>query len=366
MTTRRSKHRSPEHIPTPTSASFQCEADLLEGLEYVVEQELQTRFGSQIRLAPSQRGGTLPFTFTGALEELCALRSVIAVYLVHEFPVPRPKALLGHQHFETLIKQIERVRRLWPKRTFSTLYMNAAGRDSTVLHRLQEAISERTGLQNVSDEGDLLLRLRRSQHAWETLIRLSPRPLATRTWRVCNFPGALNATIAHTMMQLTEPQPTDVIVNLACGSGTLLAERLRLGQVQQALGCDLDPAALACAQKNLAAAGYTNQVRLERWDIGQLPLEAASINVLCADLPYGQLIGSHQDNEQLYPQFFAEATRVAAPHARMAVITHEVRLLEQIAAAYQDFWHLEQVLRVRVSGMTPRCYFFRRLEKAWE
>ncbi|MEM8533530.1 MAG: methyltransferase domain-containing protein [Chloroflexota bacterium] len=362
MTTHKSKHRSPDYSPEIEKLSFRCETDFLEGLEDIVKHELHTRFGSQIKLDSSRRAEIVPFTFTGALQELCTLQSVIAVYLVHEFPVPRPKALLGHQHFEMLIKQIERVRRLWPKRTFSTLYMNAAGRDSAVLTRLQEAISERTGLQNVADEGDLLLRLRRSQNGWESLIRLSPRPLATRSWRVCNFPGALNATVAHTMMQLTQPQPTDVVVNLACGSGTLLIERLKLGPVQHAIGCDLDPAALTCAQANLAEAGYTTQVRLEQWDVGSLPLETASVNVLCADLPYGQLIGSHQDNEQLYPRFFAETARVAAPGARMAVITHEVRLLEQIATTYQEFWHLEQVLRVRVSGMTPRCYFFRRLE----
>ena len=368
MTTHRPKHRSPNHTPAPETklSPFRCEADFLEGLEHVVEHELHTHFGSQIKLTPSQRAGILPFTFTGSLQELCTLRSVLAVYLVHEFPVPRPKALLGHQHFEMLIKQIERVRRLWPKRTFTTLYMNAAGRDSTILTRLQEAISARTGLQNVSDEGDILFRLRRSRNGWETLIRLSPRPLATRTWRVCNFPGALNATVAYTMMQLTQPQSTDVVVNLACGSGTLLVERLNLGAVQHAIGCDIDPAALTCAQENLTAAGHTNQVRLEQWDVGKLPLENATINVLCADLPYGQLIGSHQDNEQLYPRFFAEATRVAVPHARMVIITHEVRLLEQIAARYQDFWHLEQVLRIHVSGMTPRCYLFQRLEKDWK
>ncbi|NOK59559.1 MAG: methyltransferase domain-containing protein [Chloroflexi bacterium AL-W] len=360
MTSRKSKRHTPNQATSIPRTSFQCEVDHLEGLENVVENELLTRFDSKIDLTTTQRAGTLPFTLTGALQELGTLQSVIAVYLVQEFSVPRPKALLGHQHFETLIKHIERVRRLWPKGTFNTFYLNAAGRDSAILARLQEEIAKCTGLRNVSDEGDLLLRLRRSQDGWETLIRLSPRPLATRTWRVCNFPGALNATVAHAMMQLTQPQPTDVVVNLACGSGTLLVERLNLEPVQHAIGCDIDPVALTCAQENLAAAGYADQVSLEQWDVGQLPLEDASVNVLCADLPYGQLIGSHQNNEHLYPRLFAEATRVAQPHARMALITHEVRLLEQIAATYQDFWHLEQVLRVRVSGMTPRCYFLRR------
>ncbi len=65
-------------------------------------------------------------------------------------------------------------------------------------------------------------------------------------------------------------------------------------------------------------------------------------------------------NTALYPQIFAEATRVAAPGARMVLLTHEVRLLEDVARDYAQEWRMEQVLRVRSGGMTPRIYLLRR------
>ncbi|MFO7169739.1 MAG: RNA methyltransferase, partial [Chloroflexota bacterium] len=90
------------------------------------------------------------------------------------------------------------------------------------------------------------------------------------------------------------------------------------------------------------------------------PLPDASVSVLMADLPFGQLVGSHRDNEVLYPRIVAEAARVAAPGARMVLLTHEVRLLERVAAEQRGSWELVRTVRVRSSGMTPRLFLFRR------
>src|SRR5262249_30070728 len=152
------------------------------------------------------------------------------------------------------------------------------GEDSAVMSRLKHELAQHTGLALASEEGDLLLRLRRAAdgEGWEALARISPRPLATRAWRVCNLPGALHATLAHGMMRLSVPQPDDVVVNLACGSGTLLVERQALGRARSLLGCDTDPVALACARANLQAAGFTEGADLEPWDATDLPLADSS------------------------------------------------------------------------------------------
>ncbi len=51
---------------------------------------------------------------------------------------------------------------------------------------------------------------------------------------------------------------------------------------------------------------------------------------------------------------------MAAPAARMVLLTHEVRLLESVARDYEQEWRMEQVLRVRSGGMAPRVYVLRR------
>jgi tRNA (guanine6-N2)-methyltransferase len=289
------------------------------------------------------------------------MRSIVAVYLVRHFAVPRPRALLGHQHFTALCDLIATVRGLAPQE-YRTLRLSAAGEDSSVMNRLKNELAQSNGLGIAADEGDLFLRLRRAagEPGWEALVRISPRPLATRAWRVCNLPGALNATLAHAMMRLSQPQADDTVLNLVCGSGTLLVERLALGPARSLIGCDTSPAALDCARANLQAAGYERRARLEQWNAAALPLPDRSATTICADLPFGQLVGSHRENEALYPRLLAEAARVAAPQARMVLLTHEVRLLERVATEHLQEWRLAEALRVRSGGMTPRVYVFQR------
>lgn len=339
--------------------TWQCEIDTLEGLETFAADEIAERIGGRARLV-AESPGTLEVTLEGSLAELLTLHTALAAYVVLRFDVPRPKALLGHQHFERIAASIDAVRAVYPHSAFASMRLSAAGDDSSVLSRLKDELAARTGLAVAEDEGDLLLRLRRAQTGWQMLVRISPRPLATRPWRVCNLPGALNATLAHAMMMLTEPDPADRVLNLACGSGTLMAERLALGRARTITGCDTDEAALRCAQQNLAAAGYARDARLEPWDATHLPLPDSSADVICADLPFGQLVGSHRENIRIYPLILAEATRVAAPGARMVLLTHEVRLLERAAAHLTAHWDAVAVLPVRAGGMTPRVFAFLR------
>lgn len=343
-------------------ARLACELTVLEGLEAVAAAEIE-RAAPEARLR-SEQPGALRYDGISDLDALLDLRSVVAPFLVVGFPVPRPKALLGHQHFQTLVAAIEQVRALWHPDTFTTLRLNAAGEDSPVMLRLRQELANHFGLMPSDDKtptGDLVLRLRRGPAGdWEALIRLTPFPLSTRAWRICNFPGALNATVAHAMMDATDPSPQDRVLNLACGSGTLLIERLLQAPARLAIGCDTDTLTLACARENVAAARLEQQIRLESWDVTALPLADASVDVICADLPFGQLIGTHSTNETLYPAVLAEATRVMAPGGRMVLISHEVRLLEAAFDAVQDAWDIDTVQRVRVGGMTPRVVLARR------
>ena len=361
---------APRRPPRPAAPepSYAIEADVLEGLEQIAEAELRERFGERVRFEAAARPGALRFSYAGELADLLTLRSVVAVYGVQYFAIPRPKGLLGNQQFGELSGALSAVIELAPPGAYATLRLSAAGQDLAVLTRLKEQIAQRFGLAVAADEGDLLIRLRRASggDGWETLVRLTPRPLATRAWRVCNWPGALNASLAYAMIALTEPAPEDVVLNVACGSGTLLVERLLAGRAQRAIGCDTDAAALDCARANLRAAGLDRAARLEGWDAGDMPLDDASVSMICVDLPFGQLVGSHRENQEFYPRVFAEAARVAQPGARMVLLTHEVRLLERTAERFAHQWRLLDLLRVRSGGMTPAVALLRRTRNGIE
>jgi 23S rRNA G2445 N2-methylase RlmL len=346
------RHGQQVQAPRPVYA---VEADVTEGLEAFAQDEIKKHTG-QPSTTPGL--GVVQFRHIGHLPTLFALQTVNAVYLMHRFEVPRPRALLGHDHFHALLADIQTATELHPPGTFKTLRIDAAGSHSSVMQRLKETLSTHTRLNIDDTAGDLLIRLRRppdGADGWDALIRLTPRPLSTRPWRVCNYEGALNATVAHCMALMTRPAPDDVFLNVACGSGTLLIERRTCAPARQVIGCDIEADTLACARTNIASSLHRNDIALWQADGRRLPLTDNSVDALCADLPFGQLVGSHDDNITLYPAILNEAARVAKPGARLALITHEVRLMESLLDQ-TSAWSIEDTTRITLRGLHPRIY----------
>jgi ubiquinone/menaquinone biosynthesis C-methylase UbiE len=327
------------------------EAEIVPGIELLALAELR-RIADDIDHVGT---GQVRFRFSGSLSALAAPRMITTIYALGSFAEPRPRALLGHANLHHIVDACRQVCAAWPAATFTTLRLSAAGEQSVVMRRLRDELAGHLGLAATDGDGDLLVRLRRSDgcDGWDVLIRLTPRPLASRAWRRCSRPGALAAPLAAAMMELSAPAPADVIVNLCCGSATLLVERGARAPWRAAWGIDLDADALACADENLTAAGMRARVQLAAHDVRALPFDDAFASVVCVDLPYGRLVGSHHDNLQLYPALIAEAARIAQPRARMVLVTHEIRLLEQTLQRAAGWWHVRQWLRVRVGGMTP-------------
>jgi tRNA (guanine6-N2)-methyltransferase len=329
--------------------NVECEA--LPGLEEFLEAELRRRFG----VRQGQR-----FEWRRPLADLLTLRTANGAYLVGRFAGRRPTALLGDQNLRTLAVMAAGAQRLHPPGAFRSFRISAAGRKSSTFRRLAAGIQETTGLPHDPEDGDLLVRVRQAPAGWEVLLRLSPRPLATRAWRVRNWPGALNATVAAAMVELTEPRPGQRFANLLCGSGTLLVERLLRAPAASAVGFDVDDEALDAARANVVAAGVAEAGRLERVDATALGSRAGPFDALAADLPYGNLVGTHRDNAALYPAVLREAARVATPGSPFAVVTHELRLLDSALRSTADDWRVERAFRVLQGGVRPRVALLRR------
>lgn len=337
------------------------EAEVPEGLEVIAATEIEQKLNRAGLSAAAKGAVRFVYPSPPGPATLAQLHTVTAVYAVLHFPVPRPKSLLGHEHFHKLLAHIRAVREASPDQPFETFYISAAGSGSSVMERLKNELTAHTGLAAAASQGDLLLRIRRSQGAdgWEVMIRLTSRPLATRHWRVANMEGALNAAVARAMILMTNPAAEDTFLNLVCGSGTLCIERALHGKAQTVTGCDISPQALEWAITNIAAAGTDAAVKLVQADVQALPFPSGCFNVLCADLPFGQLVGSHAENRKLYPRILTEAARVAAPGARFALITHEIKLMDELLRQQQR-WNRQQVIQVTLGGLHPRIFILKK------
>ena len=343
------------HIFRSMSNFPSYEAEVAEGLEFVALSELHTFDG--IFNTQAYRGG-IQFEFAGAAPKLITLHSVQAIYSIYRYEIPRPKALLGHQHLSRFLQQINTIIQQNPNH-FNNFRIAAAGSGSSVMQRIKGELALQTELEAVEDGGDLLIRIRRSQdrEAWETLVRTTPRPLATRDWRVENMPGALNATVAYAMIHLGKPSQDDTFLNLLSGSGTIAIERSLL-PVKTLIACDIDAAVIDKSSVNIATAKSEN-ISLTQADAQFLPYANASFSHIVSDFPFGQLVGSHAENRNLYPRLLDEAARVLQPQGRLVVITHELNLFRECIADNLA-WQLQQEIMITLRGLHPRIFVLKR------
>ncbi len=298
------------------------EAEVIAGLKPFAEAEIWQMMGRRGRLLYGEDEDRVRFEYGGDVKRLFELRMVVAIYECRHFSIPRPKAFLGSQNLIELLRQIKRTRKLHPKERFQSFKIAAAGRHSAIFRRLKNEIAKNTKMQLDEKEPDLLIRIRPvNGDGWEVLTRLTPRPLSARAWRTANMPGALNATVAAVMVNLTVPQPDDYLLNLTCGSGTFLAERGMAGQCEMMVGTDLMVEHLQLAKKNLGT--------------GSLPAFL-----------------------DLYAGIFAEVDRIATHETIFVLITHNAGILKKILAKYPN-WQIQQNITLKRGKITPHIYSFK-------
>lgn len=336
------------------------EIEVSEGLEWITREELLS-LDPKISILQIGRG-FIRFYYDGDVLQLLKLGTIISVYSVNSHPIPRPRGLLGHQHMANIIQQIDKVRHTIGKDKFKTFFISAAGSDSSVMKRIRQEIGQLTGMAEANSQGDLLIRIRPdvSKTCWETLVRLTPRPIATRSWRVANMEGALHGPVARAMAILSEPTEDDIVLNIACGSGSLLIERCAIHQPQLIIGCDISSEALKLSSVNIQASHLKRNIQLLQADATQLPFPKEHFKKLLADLPFGQLTGDHKSNRWLYPQILAEAARVTVNNGIFVFITHEIRLTESVLRQSR-LWQTKQILRVNLNGLHPRIFVLKRV-----
>lgn len=331
--------------------------ELLEGLAPFVDSELNRTVPDAVRAAADPTEIRVEVDDPARLLEL---RTVVAAYLSVELDVRRPRAILSPDVLRTCLDGIDAARRIAKPRRFGSFRLSAAGSASQELLRLRGEIEHHTGLADDPDEGELLLRLRRSpapsaSRGWNLLIRLTPRPLSARPWRVARYPGAVNATIAAAMVDLTDPRPDDDFVDMMCGSGTLVIERLACGAPRRIVACDIAPEALQAARDNQRASKLHGAIDFVQADARGLYEHVRGFNKLVVNLPWGELVGDHAANEELYPAVLRAARLLATERAVLAVLTHDIRRFERCLDEARG-WVVDDSWRVFQKGHRPKLY----------
>ncbi len=357
--TRGSTRGSLQRRRAPEKPSRRIEFMFLPGLEDVVRDELRSVVGD--KPVTSVREDAVSAMVTAPLHTLMALRTVVAPFLVLHADVPRPTSFLDGSQFPRLVATVREAATADRRAVSNSFRIDAAGRDSAGFRQVADQLAAATRMRHDPEEGTTLLRFRRSGEGWDVLVRLGNRPLSARTWRRSGYVAAANATVAAAMVRLSRPAPTDRVAALMCGSGTILVERLLAAPAGKAVGVDVAADAIRAAKENLAGAGLAGRATLVTSDIAETGWAGLGpFDVLLSDPPWGDKIGDHAGNEELHTLLLQRAHDVAAPGARLVVLTHEIKIMARCLTAAKELWRPVSEQKVFNKGHHPRIYVLRR------
>jgi len=294
------------------------------------------------------------------LDAVRSLRRVVAASTSLTVPARRPRELLETSVQQRLGELLEEIRRQRPRQRFLGLRLEAAGADTPDMRRLAAALAELAGLP-VAEDGDLVVRVRKGATpvTWQVLLRTTPRPLATRTWRTVNYPGAVNATIAATVLDLLQVGAEDSLLDMTCGSGTFLVEQLHETAPARAVGVDLDPSAIDAAREHQRAARRKGRIDWVVGDVRTAELEGGFTRMV-TNPPWGTLHGEHETNEELLAALLRRAAELAAPRARLGVLTHEITRMQRVLETAPAGWRRVGEHRFFQKGHHPRLFLLER------
>jgi tRNA (guanine6-N2)-methyltransferase len=175
-----------------------------------------------------------------------------------------------------------------------------------------------------------------------------------RYGKLQRLPASTTPVIAAVLVRLAKITDGATVVDPFCGAATNLLHASVMARPGLLLGMDRSPQALVAAQTNLDTRGLTN-AQLVRADATHLPLSDGSIDRIIANLPFGKRVGSHTDNQWLYPQFMAEVRRVLSRQGRAILLTEDKRLFRDAVQRTHKIRVIKEIL-LESGGAHPSAY----------
>lgn len=149
-------------------------------------------------------------------------------------------------------------------------------------------------------------------------------------WRKGTLPASMHPALASVLTRYAlsfgkEARPT--VLDPFCGSGSLLFSAEAQRDCRELLGVDISGTAVRIAREN-AEAGKS-KARFVCRDILRFEAKRGA-DLVVSNLPFGNRVGSHKTNEQLYARFVKRLPHFLRENGTAVLYTTEGKLLERL------------------------------------
>jgi 23S rRNA G2445 N2-methylase RlmL len=293
------------------------------GLERILLDELDAEFHAHVARRPLG-GARIEADLSGPLNRLFQARTMLSF----AFPLPEIRITRGADLAPILADALTSKAALDLFQRFTTgpvryrLGWASGGKRRAVVWRAASEVAERSrkaGIDLVNDPTDSLWDVTVFEAVGSIRIELSPRLSDPRfTYRKGDVPAASHPTIAAALIRAGGVNANDIVWDPFMGSGLELCERALAGPYQLLIGTDRDPAAIAVARENLAAAGARDPI-LMAGDATSIALPGRP-SLIVSNPPLGRRVERTAELSPMLDRLMARAARSLVKGGRMVWI----------------------------------------------
>ena len=181
-------------------------------------------------------------------------------------------------------------------------------------------------------------------------------PWRQRTVSASIHPATASCLVRYAMQFEKRERPR--VLDPFCGCGSLLFVRETLGPCRALVGVDKSGTAVECARTN-ARRGKSKASFVTK---DALRFEAREgFDLILSNLPFGNRVGSHEDNTRLYDRFVRRLLELLSPGGTAVLYTMEYRLLKSCLDRAKGLTLREQK-RTEAGGLLPWIFVVDREE----
>lgn len=176
------------------------------------------------------------------------------------------------------------------------------------------------------------------------------------SYRKNSLPASINPYIAAIIAQYIRKYSSKdaKVLDPFCGTGTMLIERAKAASYESLYGVDIKQNAIDFATENTIAAGI--HINYIHSDI-QKYVSYVTFNEIISNMPFGNRVGNHTANVQIYQGFFDNIKHYLSKDAFLALYTMEGTLLE--STADKNGFNIIEKHKMYAGGLRPTLYILK-------